>query len=1065
MKKKRLQKMISLAVCAAMTMATGGFPVAAEEVYEVAADEEAGTDVQEVQAESEIEDSFQDVGEDEELLFQEIQEGNEDVDVLFGDGTAEEFSSGEATTDLQYGNLSKVYLDPAGGSDDKSGESSEQAVKTIDKVFSLLGENGIIYLKNSLTLNDDQAHVWSGFTIRPTDDFKDGSTSGSFMIQVSKGTSLTLENVKISNIRETGGSWSGENLIVKKGEGELTIEEGTVLECDAKVLHAIYTNRESGTNATVRINGGEIKGADRTEYEEKTALVTAWYGTVEMNDGTISGNTSYYGGGIYLYGAQFTMNGGRITGNTARRGGGIYAEVGATVTLSGGMIDNNQAGDGGGIYAWSSDFKMDRTDPDGQPCVIENNTATADHNNWVYGQGGGVFLGNGKSSILGKGTIQGNKAIEEVEYNEEYDYTVTYGGQGGGVYAWNCGVDMTAALIRNNQTGAGGGIFAESIDVQQALNMTGGEITGNTALHKGAGIGTSLYYPDGYYDDKDQIIPHTDMDLRISGGKISGNMTGEGEYQDENAVALELTCWSDYDENVKFPKLYLSGSPEIKGNVTLLDDAYGSPKVVVDGAFTPVNPVEILGRYCEQDSVAVEWQAGLTPNAADFTVDKGFTAELRLDGQNLKWVNKVRVTFFWRANPGDQRNSSKNLYIVPGNKVDPSDIPVPAEVPGYTFTGWATSDGQAWTPDMEITGLTFVYEQRALKAPSVTLSADMEGSCFMAPVTLTAKASHELSTAVLTYQWYKDGTLLENQTEAECKVFEPGEYKVVVTAKRNSYTSTKDAVITISKKDHEYTWKSDAKTHWQVCAVAGESTDAKPHEFGEWKVVKEAAVSVPGEKEHTCAVCGYKETEAIAALPAPTPTVVPPTPTAAPTQAPVHLNSLTSKKTSVTIKWNKVKGASGYKIYGSKCGNDYRLLKTVKGSTVKWTHKGLKENTYYKYYVVAYKTVNGKQTVLSKTPTMHIPTTGGKFSKVKSINIKKQSFTLKTGKKATIKASVVNTDGKIAKHVAEVRYMSSNKKVATVNSKGVITAKGKGKCTIYCYAQNGLRKSVKVTVK
>ena len=156
MKKKRLQKMISLAVCAAMTMATGGFPVAAEEVYEVAADEEAGTDVQEVQAESEIEDSFQDVGEDEELLFQEIQEGNEDVDVLFGDGTAEEFSSGEATTDLQYGNLSKVYLDPTGGSDDKSGESSEQAVKTIDKVFSLLGENGIIYLKNSLTLNDDQ---------------------------------------------------------------------------------------------------------------------------------------------------------------------------------------------------------------------------------------------------------------------------------------------------------------------------------------------------------------------------------------------------------------------------------------------------------------------------------------------------------------------------------------------------------------------------------------------------------------------------------------------------------------------------------------------------------------------------------------------------------------------------------------------------------------------------------------------------------------------------------------------------------------------------------------------
>ena len=117
------------------------------------------------------------------------------------------------------------------------------------------------------------------------------------------------------------------------------------------------------------------------------------------------------------------------------------------------------------------------------------------------------------------------------------------------------------------------------------------------------------------------------------------------------------------------------------------------------------------------------------------------------------------------------------------------------------------------------------------------------------------------------------------------------------------------------------------------------------------------------------------------------------------------------------------------------------------------------------YYVTAYKTVNGKQTILSKTPAMHIPTTGGKFSKVTAVNVKKESITLKKGKKAAIKASVVNSDGKVVKHVAVLRYMSSNKKVATVNSKGVITAQGKGKCTIYCYAQNGLRKSVKVTVK
>ena len=49
-------------------------------------------------------------------------------------------------------------------------------------------------------------------------------------------------------------------------------------------------------------------------------------------------------------------------------------------------------------------------------------------------------------------------------------------------------------------------------------------------------------------------------------------------------------------------------------------------------------------------------------------------------------------------------------------------------------------------------------------------------------------------------------------------------------------------------------------------------------------------------------------------------------------------------------------------------------------------------------------------------------------------------------------------------HAPTLRYMTSNKKVATVNSSGKITAKGKGTCYIYVYAHNGVSKKVKVTV-
>lgn len=417
MKRKRLQKMIALAVCTAVITTMGGFSAAAEEVYEVAADEETVTDVP---TEPETEDIFQEVGEDEEQLLQQIQEENEEADVLFGDGTViEEFSSGEATTDLQYGSLSKVYLDPAGGSDTNSGEASDQAVQTIDQALSLIEENGTIYLISSLTLNDKKDHRWSKVTIRPADTLADDESKP--MIQILKGTGLALDEVNISNIKESGGSWLGKTLLEKTGEGVLTIGTGTTLVCDAKVKHAIYTNKESGaydTYATLRINGGSIQGADRTNYDEQTALVTVWYGTAEMSGGSITGNTAHYGGGIYLYKARFFMSGGQISGNKARHGGGIYGENGSTVTLSGGRIADNQAGDGGGVYLWGSVLQMDRTEPDGQPCVIENNIATVDTLNYVYGQGGGVYLGDGRA-LLGKGTIQENKAEPQIEYDED----------------------------------------------------------------------------------------------------------------------------------------------------------------------------------------------------------------------------------------------------------------------------------------------------------------------------------------------------------------------------------------------------------------------------------------------------------------------------------------------------------------------------------------------------------------------------------------------------------------------------------------------------------------------
>ena len=194
---------------------------------------------------------------------------------------------------------------------------------------------------------------------------------------------------------------------------------------------------------------------------------------------------------------------------------------------------------------------------------------------------------------------------------------------------------------------------------------------------------------------------------------------------------------------------------------------------------------------------------------------------------------------------------------------------------------------------------------------------------------------------------------------------------------------------------------------------------------------------------------------------APAPTVTPvPTTATKPVDKQILMLQLKSQKKSMVLKWNKIKGADTYKIYGAKCGNSYKLLKTVSSKNLTWTNRKLKKGTHYKYYIVAIS--NGQK--LATSPRTHAVTKGGRYGYAQKITVNKTALKLRTGKTKRIKASVTNSSTYVQKHVATVRYLSSNPSVATVSKAGVVRAKKKGNCTIYCYTSNGLFKKVKVTV-
>ena len=180
----------------------------------------------------------------------------------------------------------------------------------------------------------------------------------------------------------------------------------------------------------------------------------------------------------------------------------------------------------------------------------------------------------------------------------------------------------------------------------------------------------------------------------------------------------------------------------------------------------------------------------------------------------------------------------------------------------------------------------------------------------------------------------------------------------------------------------------------------------------------------------------------------------------------------------ISIKWGKVKGADGYQVYVTCCGKDFtgKPIKTVKSASLtkvkvtKIDGKKLNLKKNYKVYITAYKIVNGKKVIVGKTLVGHI--VGKKnhaYTNVKQVKVSKSKYTLQAGKTAKIRAKTVLVD-KTKKqlsdaHAKELRYQSTDTRVAVVSKKGKITAKGKGTCIIYVYARNGYAKKIKVTVK
>ena len=355
----------------------------------------------------------------------------------------------------------------------KSGKKTNQRkIKMLVKQYELSQgvtlERGKTAILTTASTEDEEYPAYSGVTVSTIKR----SFSGESMI--TNLFNLTLTNITLD------------------GKGTIVDVDGGIVKVDGSSAVLTVSSGATLKNSNVTGNGGAIVADART--------------TVNLNRGSITGNSATNGGAVYSLGTV-KLAGATLSDNTATNGGGIYMESGE-LKMSGGTIDGHvdlasdtvNATNGGGVYVYNSG-KMTMTGGTVYDCTSES--------------GGGVYVAG--TLNMSDGTIDGHESLASDTVNAT---------NGGGIYVYNSGtMTMTGGTVYDCASESGGGVY-----VAGTLNMSdnNASIVANTATSNGGGV----------YVSNSGTIALSDGNIGATGtGNANKADKGAGIYFDDGAVA------------------------------------------------------------------------------------------------------------------------------------------------------------------------------------------------------------------------------------------------------------------------------------------------------------------------------------------------------------------------------------------------------------------------------------------------------------------------------------------------------------------------------------------------
>ena len=974
---------------------------------------------------------------------------------------------------------------------------------------------GMLYISGDVTLNnikiynetpDGRSCQFSNDPIRVTGTLTIGkgtrieSFLGKSCIYVSQGT-LNLNGGKIQgdtqNTVKHGGGIYAKNATVN-------VYEGIISRHSATYGGGIYAD-----NSSININGGQIIDSQAT----KGGGIYANGGNVYINGGRISGHRATYGGGIYLDQASIYIKEGGINDNQATKGGAIYTEGtkagSCLLNIEGGTISGNCANESGaGIFAICSKGTRDDMKVEIFGGTIAHNYSGTGENleenaivlmgedpNLTEDTGFADLYLSGSPVITGSVTLADDYCAAD---SKNYSPLIHVDD------SFNVNKPILVSPIYGDDPDTSVVIYdSESIAKNYQSHFCSKEGSNRELVKKGATLKWVVKVNVRLRTFADitafpVLNPEKSIYL-IKGEKVSPNDVPKaavipGYVRTGWLNVSDNTTWdpaSEITDNMIVREVWALVKPDVQVSA---DKEKGCPssKIVLTAKTTHVlDDKGITYSYqWYKDNQTLDGQTGGTLTVSEAGTYKVEVTATSQAGATSKETASIVIPAFehsysWQS---DKTNHWKHCSI--GNEDTAQEA--------HQFDGWTVIKQASIgvEGEKERTCKVCGYKETAT-IPAIYIPSYPVTGIKVSPDTLTLNRKDE--TAQLTAEVipsYADNTRVKWKSSDEnvVTVDEKGKVTAVgngtatitVTSVSGNYTATVAVTVKIPVEIEKISIEAEKETLTKL----GESTELKVKIEPEnadaqkliWKSENEMIAAVDENGKVTAIGNGMaiitvttedgKNTASI------TITVkIPDEPVINKTKGfgRLKVRSVNQTKTSITLEWSKLDGVDGYLVYGNRCNTNTKTYKYQKLATITngrtWTHKNLKKGTFYKYIVKAYKIVDGKKVVTDTSVSIHVITQGSKYGIAKSVSVTKignknnvSKITLKKGKTAQITAKEIKKDKKI-RHHRKLCYESCNTAVATVTPEGLIQAVGKGTCTIWVYAQNGVYVALTVTVK